>query len=205
MIKRWTDIRIKFSSFDSEPQDVKNNDYDGNDRLPVCDSKSIKRNGELMVLSCILRSALSKPLLTPIIVGVVLRVECLHTVRGCDETNDGLPAVVCVTVYVERKKRMRNTQKNTHTQANNRQECARGSRETLAAWYSAQTTSVNSSPRLSKSLINNDTVRPLAIGNASLYVLDLCPSSSRMTHSLFRDCLPICSQIHLTFENISSI
>lgn len=68
-----------------------------------------------MILSCILRSKLSKPLLTPIIAGVALGVECLYKQRGCDKTNDALPAVVCATVRVERKKRMKNTQKNTHT------------------------------------------------------------------------------------------
>jgi len=69
----------------------------------------------LKILSCILLYVLSKLVVVQIIVGVgFVRRGCLYKRRGYSKTNDGLPAVVCTTVRVERKKRMKKTQKNTH-------------------------------------------------------------------------------------------
>jgi hypothetical protein len=76
---------------------------------------SQKQKRVLKILSCILLYVLSKIVVVQIIVGVgFVGRGCLYKRRGYSKTNDGLPAVVCTTVRVERKKRMKKTQKNTH-------------------------------------------------------------------------------------------
>jgi len=76
---------------------------------------SQKQKRMLKILSWILLYVLSKLVVVQIIVGVgFVGRGCLYKRRGYSKTNDGLPAVVCTTVRVERKKRMKKTQKNTH-------------------------------------------------------------------------------------------